>query len=120
MKKLAVMMFILAASLAAQDLSGIWNGKGGKEDPKYGTVPATAQMTVLQAGTSFHGTLKLGGARGAIMQITNGTSSGGHLTFTIVNGKAQITGNLAVNGSHLAGKMTASNGATFDFVFTKQ
>lgn len=36
MKKLAIMMFTLAASLAAQDLSGIWNGKGGKEDSKYG------------------------------------------------------------------------------------
>jgi hypothetical protein len=119
MKKLAIMMFTLAASLAAQDLSGIWNGKGGKEDPKYGTVPQTAQMTVLQAGTSFHGTLKLG-AGGAIMPITNGTSSGGKMTFTIVTGKSQITGNLGLSGSQLSGKMTASNGSTFDFVFTKQ
>lgn len=117
--KLAIMMFTLAASLAAQDLSGIWNGKGGKEDPKYGTVPQTAQMTVLQAGNSFHGTLKLG-ARGAPMQIAGGTVSGGQMTFTIVNGKAQITGNLTLSGSQLRGKMTASNGSTFDFVFTKQ
>lgn len=119
MKKLAITMLTFAASLAAQDFSGIWNGKGGKEDPKYGTVPQTAQMTVLQAGTSFHGTLKLG-TNGGLMQITNGTVSGGNLTFTIISGKAQITGNLAASGSQLSGKMTASNGSTFDFVFTKQ
>lgn len=117
--KLAIMILTLTASLAAQDFSGIWNGKGGKEDPKYGTVPQTAQMTVLQAGTSFHGTLRLG-ARGALMQITNGTVSSGRMTFTIVNGKSQITGNLAASGSQLSGKMTASNGSAFDFVFTKQ
>ena len=118
MKKLAIMMFILAASLAAQDLSGIWNGKGGKEDKKYGTVPATAQMTILQAGSSFHGTLKMN-ATGKLMQITNGTSSGGKVTFAIVNGSQQITGNLSVSGSQLTGKMTMSNGSIFDFVFTK-
>jgi hypothetical protein len=118
MKKLAIMMFTLAASLAAQDLSGIWNGKGGKEDTKYGVVPATAQMTVLQAGTSFHGTLKM--STGKVLPITGGTSSGGKLTFAIVNGNQQITGNLSLSGSQLVGKMTASNGRIFDFVFTKQ
>lgn len=118
MKKLAIMMFILAASLAAQDLSGIWYGKGGKEDPKYGVVPASAQLTVLQAGTTFHGTLKMN--NGKVLQIANGASSGGKLTFVIVNGAQQITGNLAVSGSQLTGKMTSSTGTVMDFVFTKQ
>ena len=118
MKKLAIMMFTLAASLAAQDLSGIWNGKGGKEDSKYGVVPATAQMTILQAGTTFHGTLKMN-ANGKVLPISNGTSSAGKLTFVIVNGKQQITGNLSLSGSQLTGKMTSSSGNVFDSVFTK-
>jgi hypothetical protein len=118
MKKLAIMMFALAASLAAQDLSGTWNGKGGKEDPKYGVAPRTAQMTVLQAGTSVKGTLKIGSS--TPMSITNGTSSGGKMTLVIVSGGSQITGNLTLSGSQLSGKMTASNGSTYDFVFTKQ
>ncbi len=117
MKKLAMMMFILAASLAAQDYSGIWNGKGGKEDQRYGLVPRTAQMTLLQSGTSFTGTLKIG--TGKPMQITSGTVSGTGLTFVITSGSGQITGNLSPNGAQLSGKMTASTGDTFDFVFTK-
>ena len=117
MKKLAIMMFMLAASLAAQDYSGIWNGKGGKEDSRYGLVPRTAQMTLLQAGTSLTGSLKIG--TGAPMHITSGTVSGSQLTFVITNGSARITGNLSQSGAQLSGKMTASTGDTFDFVFTK-
>lgn len=116
MKKLAIMMLTLAASLAAQDYSGIWNGKGGKQDPKYGLVPRTAQMTVLQAGATFTGTLKIGAS--APMKITSGTVSGSQLTFAIVNGSAQITGSLSLSGSQLNGTMTASNGGVYDFVFT--
>lgn len=116
MKKLAIMMLMLAASLAAQDYSGIWNGNGGKQDPKYGLVPRTAQMTILQAGTSFTGTLKIGAS--APMTITSGTVTGTQLTFAIVSGAAQITGSLSQNGAQLSGTMTASNGSVFDFVFT--
>lgn len=118
MKKIAIVMFTLAVSLAAQDLSGIWNGKGGKEDMKYGKVPATAQLTVLQAGTSFHGTLKMN--TGKVLQIANGAVSGGELTFVINNGGQQITANLLLTGAQLSGKMTSSSGSIFDFVFTKQ
>jgi hypothetical protein len=118
MKKLAMMMFAFSASLAAQDLSGIWNGLGGKEDAKYGKVPATAQMTVLQAGTSFHGTLKLN--TGKVFQITNGTITGGRLTFAMTVNGHQITANLLLTGAQLSGKMTSSTGAIFDFVFTKK
>jgi hypothetical protein len=119
MKKLAILMFVLAASLAAQDLSGIWNGKGGKEDLKYGKVPATAQMTILQAGTTFHGTIKLNS--GKPMTIATGTSSGGKLTFSLTTtGGGRITGNLALSGGQLTGKMTSSTGSIYDFVFTKR
>ena len=117
MKKLGIMMLLFAASLLAQDYSGVWNGKGGKEDARYGLVPRTAQMTLLQAGTSLTGSLKIG--TGAPMHITSGTVSGSQLTFTIINGSAQITGNLSQSGAQLSGKMTASTGATFDFVFTQ-
>jgi hypothetical protein len=118
MKKLAIMMLTLAASLAAQDYSGIWNGNGGKQDPKYGLVPRTAQMTILQAGTSFTGTVKIGSS--APMNITSGTVNGTQLTFVIVNNGAQITGSLAQNGAQLSGTMTGSNGAVFDFVFAQK
>ncbi len=117
MKKLAIMMFVLAASLMAQDYSGIWNGKGGKEDARYGLVPRTAQLTLLQAGTSLTGTLKIG--NGAPMKITSGTASGTQVTFVITNGSAVVTGTLTPSGAQLSGKMTASTGDTFDFVFTK-
>src|SRR5262249_40076869 len=113
MKKLAVAILItFAASFAADDYSGVWNGKGGKEDARYGLVPRTAQMTILQAGTSFTGTLKLG-ASAAPMKITTGTVSGSQLTFAIVSGNARITGSFSKNGTQLSGKMTASSGETF-------
>jgi len=117
MKKLAIMMFLGAASLVAADYSGIWNGKGGKEDPRYGSVPAIAQMTLLQAGTSLTGTVKLGG--GKPIKITSGSVSGSQVTVVLAGASGQITGRLTQAGSQLTGKMTASNGETYDFVFSK-
>ena len=117
MKKLAIVILAFAASLSAADFSGVWNGTGGKVDSRYGVVPQTAQMTVVQAGSSFTGTLKIGS--GKPMQIKSGAVSGTQLTFAIVTGAAQITGSLTQNGTQLSGRMTASNGQTFNFVFTK-
>jgi len=117
MKKTAIGLLFLVASLCRADCSGIWNGQGGKEDPRYGIVPMTAQMTLEQAGSSVTGTLKI--ANGSVMKITSGSVSGSQLTIVIsYPGGAQITGNLSQNGSQLTGKMTASNGQVFDFVFT--
>jgi hypothetical protein len=119
MKKLIIIMLTAVSSLVAADYSGIWNGTGGKEDTRYGSVPATAQMTLLQAGSSFQGTLKMGS--GAPMAISSGAVSGSTLTFVIKStGGAQVTGNFTANGSQLTGKMTASNGQVYDFVFTKK
>jgi hypothetical protein len=117
MKKLAISALLFAASLSAADYSGIWNGKGGKQDVRYGTVPMTAQMTLLQAGSNFSGTLSLGG--GAAMPFTSGTVSGSQLVFSIVNGKAQLNGTLSGSASQLTGKVTDSVGNTFTLVFTK-
>ena len=65
MKKLAIMMFLFGASLFAQtSFSGIWNGKGGIGSARYGTVPQTSQMTLLQAGRSVQGTFKMGNGPG--------------------------------------------------------
>jgi citrate lyase synthetase len=111
------MMLTLAAAFAATDYSGIWNGKGGKEDAKYGKVPATAQMTLLQAGTSLKGTLKFGNNKP--VAIASGTVSGSQLTIVVVNNGKQITGSLSQVGTQLSGKMTSSNGQIYDFVFTK-
>ena len=113
MKKLAITILFFAASLAAADYSGIWNGTGGIESVKYGSVPQTAQMTLLQTGSSVSGTLKLGNA--APEKITSGTVSGNSITFAA--GSA-FTANLTQNGSQLVGKVTTSRGEVIDLVFT--
>lgn len=121
MKKLVVILLTLAASLAAQSVSvsGIWNGKGGVEDPKYGSVPMTAQMTLQQAGSSVSGTLKIG--NGKIMQITAGNISGSTITFAVSNSGTTVgTASLSKSGAQLAGRLTSSTGNIFDVVFTQQ
>ena len=119
MIKITMGMLLLAGSLAAQNYAGIWNGQGGKEDAKYGTVPQTAQMTLLQAGSSVSGgSLKLGNF--TPLTIVSGSVSGTKLSFVAQtkNGQ-QITANLTASGGQLTGKMYGSNGTVFDFVFTK-
>jgi hypothetical protein len=111
------MMLASALSLAAADYSGIWSGKGGKEDSRYGTVPATAQMTLLQSGASLSGTVKVG--NGKPTKITSGTVSGNQLSIVLTSAGGQVTGKLTQSGTQLTGKMTASNGEVYDFVFTK-
>lgn len=113
MKKFALVMLALAASLQAADYSGIWNGKGGYPDPKYGSVPDTAQLTLLQAGSSLTGTLKIG--NGKVIPITSGHVSGSTITFVVSGG----TGTLTQNGARLQGRLTSSTGKIFDIVFTK-
>ena len=114
MKKLIVVLLSLAVSLAAADCSGIWNGKGGIESAKYGSVPQTAQMTLLQAGSSVTGTLKIG--NGSIMKIASGAVSGSTVTFAVGRG----TGTLTQSGAQLSGRLTSSQGQILDIVFTKQ
>jgi hypothetical protein len=118
MKKLATILLMLGATLSAADYSGTYTGKGGIEDARYGSVPQTAQLTVLQSGSTFKGTMKLGNGKPA--QITSGTVTGTQLTFVVTpNGGKQITGHLSQTGAGLAGKMTSSTGKVFDVVFTK-
>jgi hypothetical protein len=117
MKKLAIVLLAFAASLSAADFSGIWNGKGGREDPKYGLVPDTAQMTLLQGGASVTGTFKFGNAKP--VAISSGTVSGTQVTIAIVGSGAQVTGRFTQNGAQLVGKMTTSSGQIYDLVFTK-
>ena len=112
MKKLVVVLLSLAALLTAADYSGIWNGKGGIESAKYGSVPQTAQLTLLQAGSSVSGTLKIG--NGPIMKIASGAVSGSTITFAVGGG----TGTLAQNGAQLKGRLTSSKGEILDIVFT--
>jgi hypothetical protein len=115
MKKLVVVLLSLAASLAAADYSGTWNGKGGQESAKYGLVPQTAQMTLLQSGSSVSGTMKIG--NGQIMKIASGAVSGSTITFAVGAGG---TGTLTQSGAQLQGKLTSSKGEILDMVFTKQ
>jgi hypothetical protein len=118
MKKAAITLLLFATTVFA-DCSGIWNGKGGKEDPKYGLVPMTAQMTLEQAGSSVSGTLKIG--NGGVMKITSGSVSGSQVTIVITGkGGGQMTGSFTQNGAQLTGKMTVSTGDTYDFAFVLQ
>jgi hypothetical protein len=115
MKKSAIMMFLLVASLAAQtSYSGIWKGTGGIESTKYGSVPQTAQLTLLQAGSSVTGTIKIG--NGQLLTISSGTVSGTTITFAVTGG----TASLSQSGAQLTGKLTSSRGEIFDVVFTQQ
>lgn len=119
MKKLIIGLLVLAASLSAGDLSGIWNGKGGEESAKYGLVPMTAQMTLLQARANVTGTFKIG--NGAPWKITNAIISGNTLTFAVSNPNVIGTGTLTLNSSgQLVGKLTSSAGKVFDLAFTHQ
>jgi hypothetical protein len=115
MKKLIVLLLSLAAFLAAQtSYSGIWNGKGGIESAKYGSVPQVAQLTLLQAGSSVSGTIKFG--NGKPLPISNGAVSGSTITFAVGPG----TGTLTRSGVQLVGRLTSSKGEIFDVVFTQQ
>ncbi len=113
MKKLAVAL-ALAASLAAADYSGIYKGAGGFEDTKYGSVPATATLTLLQAGSSVSGTLRIG--NGPLIKISSGSVSGSQITFAVSGGSGVLT----VNGANLQGRLTSSTGKVLDIVFAKQ
>jgi len=119
MKKLIVLLLILAPCLAAAaDLSGVWTGKGGKEDPKYGSVPVKVQMTLLQAGSSVTGTVKMG--NGPIMKIPSGSVSGSSVKFAVTSGTGSTgSGSFTLNGSDLSGRFTSSRGDIFDVVFTR-
>jgi len=117
MKKLIVLLLTLTPYLAASDLSGIWNGKGGKEDPKYGLVPSTVQMTLLQAGSSVSGTIKVG--NGPLIKIPSGSVSGESVKLVVGNATAG-SGTFTWNGSNsLSGRLTSSRGDIFDLVFTR-
>jgi len=117
MKKATITLLLFASTVFA-DCSGIWNGKGGKEDPRYGLVPMTAQMTLEQAGSSVSGTFKLG--NDSVLRITSGSVSGDQVTFVISQPGGQITGSFTQKGAQLTGKMTTSNGSTYDFAFKLQ
>ena len=75
-------------------------------------------MTLLQAGASLSGTVKLG--NGKAVKITSGNVSGSQLAIVLTSSGGQITGRLTQAGTQLTGKMTASSGEVYDFVFTKE
>jgi hypothetical protein len=118
MKKLVIALLALATSLAASDVSGIWSGKGGIQDAKYGSVPTTAQLTLLQAGATVTGTFKMD--NGKIMPISTGSIDGNQIVFVVNVGTGQITARFAPIANRLVGRMTSSTGKVIDFVFTKQ
>ena len=118
MRKAFAIAILLAGCLSAADFSGTWNGRGGQQSQKYGLVPHTAQMTIVQSGSTFTGSLKVD--NGKVMKIGSGSVSGTNVIFVLSNAASQITANLAQSGAQLVGKMTSSAGVTYSFVFTKK
>lgn len=119
MKKIAILWLGLAiVALAKSDLSGIWDGKGGRQTEKYGSIAATAQLTLLQAGDSVKGTLKIG--NGTVMTITSGVVSGSAIRFNVGTEKEGILGSVELtrDGSTLRGQVSMYDGRVFDMVFT--
>lgn len=116
MKRLAMVLLVFAASLAAADHSGIWKGTGGIESVKYGSVPQTATLTLLQAGEKITGgSLKMGNAEP--VAVTSGSVSGSTITFAA---GTVFTATLTEVGTQLQGKVTSSRGEVMDVVFTKK
>jgi len=72
-------------------------------------------LTLLQAGTSVTGTLKIG--NGKVMQISSGNVSSLTITFAVGAGAGTLS---IMNGAQLAGKLTSPKGEIFDMVFTRQ
>jgi len=117
MIKSLIIAFALAATLSAADFSGAWSGKGGSPDPKYGLVPVTAQMTLVEATVTgtLTGTMKI--ANGKPFKIS-GVLSGGTLVFAMGTGESF---SLTPGGStQLSGKYTSSTGQVVQLLFTKQ
>jgi len=117
MKKLAIVLLAFAASLAGQaNYSGIWNGKGGVVSAQYNSVPVTAQVTLIQSGTSLQGTFKAG--NGKPVPLT-GSISGNQVVFSV--GQGAVTANLtAQTARQLTGTMTSNGGQVANMVFTLQ
>jgi hypothetical protein len=117
MKKLAIMMLALSASLLAADYSGIYSGKGVIQSSRYpGGVPYTMQLTLVQAGTSLTGTMKI--ANGTPLAIS-GTISGASISFATAGASQQSTAILTANGSVLTGSMTRSTGQVYQLALNK-
>ena len=118
MKKLMILLCALSASLSAADFSGIWNGKGGESSAKYGTLTSTAQMTLVQAGSTVTGTFKFNSNK--VVNIASGAVSGTQVSFLMQQGSAQGTARLSQSGAQLVGTLTTSTGKIIQFVFSKQ
>jgi len=119
MKKILLTTLVLAASLAAQTggYSGIYDGKGIQQSARYpGGVPYSLQITLIQAGESLTGTLKVGNSKP--VPIISGTVSGTSLTFA-TGGKSQSTAQLSAKAGQLTGRVTSSTGVVYEVALTK-
>jgi len=120
MKKIAIVVLSLAAAASAAEskLTGIWNGTGGSESGQYGTVPVTAELTLLHAGNTVTGTFRM--AQGMVMKISSGVVCGSKITFAVGTEKEGVLGTavLTQNGDTLQGKVTSNQGEVYELVFT--
>jgi hypothetical protein len=117
-KKIALLTLLAAGVLSAANYSGTWNGKGMVQDTKYGGLPHSAQLTLIQSGSSLQGTLKVD--NGQPMRINVGSVSDGKISFGVHMQATQITGQLSDNNGQLTGRLTSSSGQVFAVTFIKQ
>ncbi len=117
MKKIAILAVAFGTSLlAATSYTGLWSGKGGSVDAKYGTVPQTAKISLLQSGSSITGSVQLG--NGKTLPISSGQVSGSQITFAI--GQNLGTGSFTASGTQMQGTITSSAGKVINFVLNLQ
>jgi hypothetical protein len=120
MKRLLLCGLLLTWTLAAADVSGIWNGKAAQSSAKYAQIPSSLQVTLLQAGNDVTGTFKVGNSKP--IAIKSGTASGSQLSLALQpSGAGLVTATLGLQPSgQITGTMTDSQGNVFTVSLKKQ
>ena len=119
MKKLLLSAVLLSVSvLFANDVTGLWVGKGSKADIKYGMIPANFQIGITQAGTQITGFVMRD--KHDAIKFTSGAISGNQVTISYSEGSNLFTGQLTVSGNQLMGRLTSTSGEVYIFSATKK
>jgi hypothetical protein len=119
MKKILLSTVLLVASaLSAADATGLWVGKGGKADPKYGVIPTTFKIGLTQAGSKITGFIIRD--KHEAVNFTSGSISGNDIMISYREDTNIVTGHLTVDGVQVSGRLTSTSGEVYNFAATKQ
>jgi len=119
MKKLLLSVLLLCVpALFADDVTGVWVGKGNKADSKYGMIPADFQIGLTQAGSKISGFVMRD--KHDAIKFTSGAIAGNQVTISYSEGADLFTGQLTVSGNQVAGRLTSTAGEVYIFSATKK